>query len=978
MTTTVRPLGRALRLEIEADPPPGTLLNLVKNPSGNMGAFGWETPIEGSILDGKNVSGTQVLEYRAVGATPNYVYTEPMPVTVGWYVAASWKMLLAETNYRARFVWLDEDKEVLSSAPQTAYLAQNTTAQLYGPHQVPTGAVYCRLRFDHYSNTSGGNPAMNAKLQFREVVVATASTAGTLGTNVSNLIENPSYETDLSSWAGTGSVTVTRDTAEHWHGVASARISNTNSELHRNWVPNPSFEVDLQGWTSGSGSSAVLERQAGVGTSGGVSLRVHGPSGGATFQQHEIKVHGTNNIPVNPATDIIRMRANVRVDAGWPTNTYVGIGVRFFDGANNEINAGSYALIASITNPAPDVFHTLDSSRFLSPGVAFVRPFVFIHKGGGGSSVIDNIDNVWVDAVMIELGGSGKPAGGAYFDGSTANDAVRTHAWTGTAHYSASTETVRINPTGQPGVVSAAMDVYASEDYVLSAYVKHAAGSSPAGVFLALDWYDGTTLLRHDVSQAAEGTTTTSWTRVQATVPAPANADTVTAAVFFGYPDPTSVYYVDAVQLELGRVATPFVVGSVSSADLSSVQPVHFVDILATTHDIQVVREALNVGTMSVRIVDAALDPSQSSVIRPGRRIRLMAADAQIHDTEGNPFYRPVFTGTTRHATVEYDLTRPQEAKRATITISATDNIEVLANEKRDEGVAQISELSYVLEGAGVPWVINGSGALAGGTVVYTDGSGSMTALDQIAVTRDTQLGYAWVDVSNRLQAWDRDHLDAYPSGGITDEDVYSDVNVSYDSQSLINAVTLHVLSDDTGGGSYGPYRDEDSIREWNVSSAEFTVIALPEDEASLAAFAQSILDANSTPAIRLNSMQLAAQVNEDRDSFETWWCWVDLYNLMKVSCARASIDAEDVRVTGITHTINGAESKWTTELRFDATTTVASPTAMPTGVAGGLASGGGGSSGGGGGTAPDEVKVSASKPANVGGFPELWVDLST
>ncbi len=79
MSATVKPLGRALRLEVEDDPLPGALVNLVPNPDGELGGWGWLTPVVGSIMEGyPNSSGIRSLRYRA-GSGAQYFATEPVP-----------------------------------------------------------------------------------------------------------------------------------------------------------------------------------------------------------------------------------------------------------------------------------------------------------------------------------------------------------------------------------------------------------------------------------------------------------------------------------------------------------------------------------------------------------------------------------------------------------------------------------------------------------------------------------------------------------------------------------------------------------------------------------------------------------------------------------------------------------------------------------------------------------------------------------
>jgi hypothetical protein len=957
MSSTVKPLGRALRLEIEGDPLPGALVNIVPNPNGELGGWGWLTPVATSLMEGyPNSSSVRSLRYTVAANQPQAFSTEAMsvPTVSPQYVAASWQIPAAGWFVRARFEFLDTNQALLSSSPQSNYVGGPGVTGTFalGPYLMPAATVYVRLRFDVYGSAAGVPPSSAATYVFlNRVTVATAATAAALGTNVTNLVTNPSFEVDLSSWAPTGTTSIARDTGEHQHGVASARVTNTNQNVRTNWFGNPSAEVGMSDVQAEFG--AVVTREAG-GTSGGACWRVVGPSSNRQRRAGLLQ----DGVAVSYGSDIVRARADIRFDAGWNANSKAELIVRWYNSALAEI--GSSTIAASPLNPAAGSWYTLDGSSFVLPGATYCRVAVESYQGGQGGTV-GPLDSMWVDSMLLELGGSGKYAEGGYFDGSTPNSALVSHMFVGTPHVSGfSQETIRIAPSGNPGVQqSATAQAYGAQYHAISAYAKRSASSQAVSVGLTVDWYLGGTLVRHDDFGGIDTLGDTSWHRVSRIVAAPVDVDGVRVGVYFGgWADPLSTFYVDAVQVELGQTVSPFVDGAISTTDLSYIAPVPYVDVLGTTHDISVTREALNVGSLTAHIVDSALDPSQSSIVRPGRAVRFSARDAL------DGVWRPVFTGTTAHAVVEYKLTRPDAAKRAEIELTAIDNVQKLANQKRSEGVGHIAELPTVLEGCGVPWNVNGSGAQTGGATIAATNENA-TALDQVNVTRDSELGYAWVNRMGVLYAVDRAHAADAPIGPVLDEDAYIDVGIAYDSQNLMNEITLHYLSydaelEETTEVIYGPYRDEDSIREWNVWGADFTVQGMVEDETVLSAFAQQILDANATPALRLNTMQLHVDPSDDFAAIESWFAWLDLYDVVAITCDRAGLTAAPAQVISISHTISGPDSKWQTELAFRApvagtgverTGSIEWPAAIPTtGGAGGsgsaVVSGGGGGGG--------------------------------
>lgn len=194
--------------------------------------------------------------------------------------------------------------------------------------------------------------------------------------------------------------------------------------------------------------------------------------------------------------------------------------------------------------------------------------------------------------------------------------------------------------------------------------------------------------------------------------------------------------------------ATGATSAAVSFANLAGAQPVQYADVLGDVNDVVIVREELNLGTITATVVNPALDPATADTLRPGRRYRLTALNPATNAWE------PLIQGTIRNAKVDY-YPLNTNGRTARIALTGIDNTGPLANSKRPQAVANVDELPYVVEGCGVPWNINGSGQqVASATVVVTNDNAS--ALDQIALTRDTELAHAWVDRHGTLQVWSR------------------------------------------------------------------------------------------------------------------------------------------------------------------------------------------------------------------------------
>lgn len=306
--------------------------------------------------------------------------------------------------------------------------------------------------------------------------------------------------------------------------------------------------------------------------------------------------------------------------------------------------------------------------------------------------------------------------------------------------------------------------VVGGEDYTLSFYAKTPSTAGDARVRMVVNWYreDGALL---KTSATKRVSLSTAWGRRSLALTAPNRA--ASAAIYLTALNRTC--HIDGVMFEAGATLRPYFDGAttdtaaktydwtgtaetstssetIGTSSFDFVEPVQWRNILGPAHEIKVHREGLDVGTLSAVIRDSDLDPSVADTIRPGKQVRLMGNSASS--------WRPIFTGRLDGASVTYSHEAPDPARRARIEIVALDNVTQLAGVKRDKGVATIDELPFVLEGAGVPWNCNGSGSHAVWATVASKNDGP-TALDQVGMTRDTALGYAWVDTDGVLQAWD-------------------------------------------------------------------------------------------------------------------------------------------------------------------------------------------------------------------------------
>lgn len=421
--------------------------------------------------------------------------------------------------------------------------------------------------------------------------------------------------------------------------------------------------------------------------------------------------------------------------------------------------------------------------------------------------------------------------------------------------------------------------------------------------------------------------------------------------------DTTGAAYVDAVMIEQADEAGAYFDGATTDAggvdyawagtahasqstatvagELPYIEPTQWLDVLGPTHSIEVNREALQVGTLQAVIRDVSLAPYQADGIRPGRECRLLVLAADNGWT-------PLFVGELDAARVEFDAPRmlpgSTDPKRAIITLVAVDAAATLANTSRLESVATIVELPYVLEGAGVPWNVNGSsGQVGAATVTATNDNAS--ALDQVAITRDTALGFAWVDRFGVLQAHDADVMPGADTEAIG-EDRYSSVGLGYDSDACVNTVTVAVLTLDPVTGTteavtFGPYVDADSVAAFGVHAATFTVAIPAADESTVAAYADAILTANAVPLLRAEevTMPVTTVAGHLSTADGERVALLDLYENVLVTNTAEGF-SERQRITRIRHLFRAREAytgpAWTMALGFTADGTVAQPGAVP------------------------------------------------
>lgn len=487
---------------------------------------------------------------------------------------------------------------------------------------------------------------------------------------------------------------------------------------------------------------------------------------------------------------------------------------------------------------------------------------------------------------------------------------------------------------------AARMAVTAGKAYTFQFKVKLASLSNDPILFAWVHWYNaaGSLIASSRTSTLLDQIFSLDWLSRSITATAPSGAVKAGIAIHLS----GNSGYVDALQLEQANGVLSYFDGSFtdtatldyawtgvahnSTSNATTIggtfdyaEPVTWQNILGPTHELSIVREDLNAGTLTATVLDAALDPALGNTLRPGRKARVMA-----QDTSG--VWSPLFTGKTTVLQVSYDLkddTVPA-SKRARIVLEAVDAVQTLADTHRPSGVAALASLPWVLEGAGVPWNVNGSGNHVATATVVSNNEAA-TALDQVSITRDSTHGYAWVDRQGVLQAWTPANMPTTPV--VIDEATYSGLDLGFSAAACINEVLVTGLTYAASTGTttevpYGPYRDTASITEWGTRSARFTVHGLTP--AQIATFANEVLTANATPQMVASEVLIPIR---DPADIGPGKAFLDLYTLVEVKNTEKGYDANQ-RITRVAHQIT--PDKWLVGLGFAAPSAVASPQVTP------------------------------------------------
>lgn len=365
----------------------------------------------------------------------------------------------------------------------------------------------------------------------------------------------------------------------------------------------------------------------------------------------------------------------------------------------------------------------------------------------------------------------------------------------------------------------------------------------------------------------------------------------------------------------------------------TTIQPEEFPtfrNIFDTSSTLTIERHAMDSSSIELVTADPTLDPAVSTVIRKGARVEGWIALNNDPTHEWN--LERLFTAKVEDVRAVYPRHKGGVAPITTITM--TDGMADLAATPRSGGYASLSSLPNVLEGSIVPWNVTGQTGQSGADNVPDWINENASALDQVAITRDTHHAYAWLDrwgVFNVHDDGAGGTIDTYTRSFDVDQTNFSataEPEISADD--VINTIMITALrqvGDQTEEWKYGPYEHRESIDVNGVRDANFTVgvpLGAVVGATYFDAFVAEVFARNATSHKGYRELPFSIDGNYNDLFFAT----VDLCDLLNLTSPDAGFLNEPFRVTSLKHTIT--LRNWLLELETSAPDSVASPTAQP------------------------------------------------
>jgi len=791
-----------VRLEVET--PSINRKNMVVNPDGSLGGYWW-------IASGSTITTDGGLKLTSAAGGATSMWSGFMRVPANAAVAAQLRLVnfTAARNIKVQINFFTVGRAFISSTPLSGAMSSAGTYTVSGV--APANAAYARIFIGLYNGSgvpSAGNYATVTDVMFLSDTDAVRT----------NLITNPSFETNANSWSNAffSNIARTNVTSAVYGSYCASATATTTGDTGRG---TPTGASGMPVTAEKDYTFSVYSKAATTGREIFFNFYWYN-AGNSLIQTDTTEVLGTDS------TSWQRFSATRTAPVGAVRGA---VFIIWKATANAEVHYFDCAMYeqASQVNPYFDgSIVATDTMNYAWTGTAHASTSTASGIEGIGSRRWNLIKNPSFEA-STAVGWQNNVSGlAATLDTSAPAFGTKSLrvAVTGTGTYTANPRTLvsHTDPIMIKGGKTYTLSVHYKEN---AAGVAAATGNNRPNLWIR--WYalQGNTFgpipvglaNLSGIHNAPKFTPTTSWTRQQYTLTAPQYATHFEVGVTRPGMKPGQIIWIDGVQFEEGLTATDYFDGSTPDStelydwgsiinnshstaytpgELAYVSPAKdYVNVLGSAHEITIDREALNLGMMTADFPLAdGLDPASTpDLLAKGREVRVMALVEPFEWATGQfteSVWTPIFTGNIDEVRSVYEFNKDKNRNETHVTLNAVDRTAQLANIKAPNSVASVPELPRLLNGANVPWNANHNrGQISTATTVAVIEDAS--ALDQIAITRDTNRGQAWVDRNGVLNVFNRStYRNTYDHG-------YA-VNASINTVTRFNC-TVSVISDPPG-----------------------------------------------------------------------------------------------------------------------------------------------------------------------------------
>lgn len=360
-----------------------------------------------------------------------------------------------------------------------------------------------------------------------------------------------------------------------------------------------------------------------------------------------------------------------------------------------------------------------------------------------------------------------------------------------------------------------------------------------------------------------------------------------------------SALWVDADTPQFARASGP-------TGEFPYAPPAQWVDVMDSVTSIDLTRQGLDVGNMTVTLANPALDPAVSQTIASGRPVRLLVGEER----------EPVFVGTIENVSAAYDKTNPDPNRQVAISFSSYDRAGILADQTTQTGTADPAALRGIAIAGNttVPFNVGGvTGHLAGDYAApisfqSTDRTAILDVVTRFCQSADAG---AWQARISRAGVMDVVRPSDIAAEAVTlDGTRIANMEATYDTSQVFNSVTVkasRTVSDGTvEEWTYGPYEDADSIQKYGrrtVELATAAAVGATVTDATWQPLADAFLATNAEAVQRISSFDYVINTAEDLIAA----CRVDLLTPLTLTDEWIpGTTGQNLQVAALKHSVSG------------------------------------------------------------------------